>query len=88
LDVPGADLGLTADEIVGYIQEGRRPAGRYSAAEAGERDSARVYAVQEDLEVAYREMAQDEEREAKALDESEATIGDDVESSPDSQAGR
>ena len=29
-----------------------------------------------DLEAAYREMAQDEERESEALDWAEATIGD------------
>ena len=50
LDVEGIDLEITADEIVGFIREGRR--------------------------TSYAEMAQDEEREAEALEWSEATIGD------------
>lgn len=36
----------------------------------------RPYVVGKDLEVAYRDMAQDEAREAEALDWSEATAGD------------
>jgi hypothetical protein len=36
----------------------------------------RPYVVEQDLDAAYREMAQDEEREAKALEWAEATIGD------------
>ena len=76
LDVPGVDLGLTADEIVWYVQEGRRPAEEYGTGEPGERDATPVHAVQEDLEAAYREKARDEEREAEALQSSEATLGD------------
>ena len=41
----------------------------------------RPHVIEEDLEIAYREMAQDEEREAEALEWSEATIGD-VDSEP------
>ena len=36
----------------------------------------RPHVISKDLEAAYKEMAQDETREAKALDWSEATIGD------------
>lgn len=36
----------------------------------------RPYVTQQDLEVAYAEMAQDEAREAEALDWIEGTIGD------------
>jgi predicted CopG family antitoxin len=36
----------------------------------------RPHVVSQDLEAAYREMAQDEGREAEALEWSEATIGD------------
>ena len=36
----------------------------------------RPYVVQEDLEAAYRKMAQDEAREAEALEWSEAMLGD------------
>ena len=35
----------------------------------------RPYVVQEDLEAAYQQMAQDEAREAEALQWSEATVG-------------
>ena len=99
LDVPGADLGLTADEIVWYVQEGRRPAEGYDIVEQIDRASEPVYALQEDLEAAYREKAQDEAREAEALDGSEGTLGDvgpipgdgspsDEEKAPGNQAGR
>lgn len=37
---------------------------------------ARPYVVTQDLEAAYRHMAQDEAREAAALEWSEATVGD------------
>lgn len=36
----------------------------------------RPYVVQEDLDAAYRQMAQEEAREAEALQWSEATVGD------------
>ena len=36
----------------------------------------RSYVVSEDLEEAYKQMAQDEERESEALEWAEATIGD------------
>jgi predicted CopG family antitoxin len=36
----------------------------------------RPHVISQDLEAAYREMAQDENREAEALEWSEATIGD------------
>lgn len=36
----------------------------------------RPYVVGKELEAAYRQMAQDESREAEALDWSEATLGD------------
>jgi predicted CopG family antitoxin len=36
----------------------------------------RPYVVQSDLDAAYMEMAQDEEREAEAMEWAEATIGD------------
>jgi hypothetical protein len=36
----------------------------------------RPYVVTKDLEVAYQQMAQDEAREAEALEWAEATVGD------------
>lgn len=36
----------------------------------------RPYVVASDLDAAYREMAEDERREAEALDWAEATLGD------------
>jgi len=36
----------------------------------------RPYVVEEDLEAGYRQMGQDEAREAEALEWSEATVGD------------
>jgi predicted CopG family antitoxin len=39
-------------------------------------DLARPYLLHQDLEAAYREMAQDEEREREALEWSEGLIGD------------
>jgi len=35
----------------------------------------RPYVMQQELEAAYRQMAQDEEREAEALEWAEATVG-------------
>ena len=40
------------------------------------RDYKSKKAVQEDLDAAYRQMAQEEAREAEALQWSEATLGD------------
>ncbi len=39
-------------------------------------DLVRPYVLRQDLEAAYRQMGQDEAREAEALEWSEATIGD------------
>ena len=39
-------------------------------------DLLRPYVVSHDLEAAYRDMAQDDEREAEALEWAEATIND------------
>ena len=39
-------------------------------------DAVRPHVVLRDLEAAYRRMAEDEQREAEALEWSEATIGD------------
>ncbi|MEN8261337.1 MAG: addiction module antitoxin, partial [Pseudomonadota bacterium] len=39
-------------------------------------DLARPFVLQEDMEAAYREMAQDEEREQEAMEWSEGLIGD------------
>jgi len=36
----------------------------------------RPYVIGKDLDLAYREMAQEESREAEALEWSEATVGD------------
>jgi hypothetical protein len=36
----------------------------------------RPHVIPQDLEVAYKQMAQDEERESEALECAEATIGD------------
>jgi predicted CopG family antitoxin len=39
-------------------------------------DLVRPYVLFEDLEAAYQQMAQDEERESEALEWAEATVGD------------
>lgn len=39
-------------------------------------DLIRPHVLHQDLEDAYRQMAEDEKREAEALNRSEATIGD------------
>ena len=39
-------------------------------------DLVRPHVMYHELEAAYREMAQDEEREAEALEWAEATVGD------------
>jgi hypothetical protein len=36
----------------------------------------RPYAIHQELEAAYQQMAEDEEREAEALEWAEATIGE------------
>jgi len=39
-------------------------------------DLVRPYVLFQDLEAAYQQMAQDEERESEALEWAEATVGD------------
>ena len=39
-------------------------------------DLVRPHVINQELEAAYQQMAQDEEREAEALDWAEATVGD------------
>ncbi len=39
-------------------------------------DLVRPYVINRELEAAYKQMAQDEEREAEALEWAEATVGD------------
>jgi len=39
-------------------------------------DLVRPYVIHQELETAYKQMAQDEEREAEALEWAEATVGD------------
>jgi predicted CopG family antitoxin len=39
-------------------------------------DLVRPYVIHSDLEAAYEQMAQEEEREAEALEWAEATVGD------------
>jgi predicted CopG family antitoxin len=39
-------------------------------------DLVRPHVLNQDLEAAYQQMAQDEEREAEALEWAEATVGD------------
>lgn len=39
-------------------------------------DLVRPYVIYQGLEAAYKQMAQDEEREAEALEWAEATVGD------------
>ncbi|RLC90308.1 MAG: addiction module antitoxin [Chloroflexi bacterium] len=66
-------LTLTIDERVYeglYAVIGRRRISRFIE------DLVRPYVLYQELEAAYRQMAQDEEREAEALEWAEATIGD------------
>ncbi|MBU0513092.1 MAG: addiction module antitoxin [Chloroflexi bacterium] len=66
-------LTLTIDEQVYeglYTVIGRRRISRFIE------DLVRPYVIYPDLEAAYMLMAQDEEREAEALEWAEATIGD------------
>ena len=58
---------------MGFVQEGRR-ALEWAGPAGQERTYA--YAVNEARETAYREMVQDEEREAEASEWSESTLGD------------
>jgi hypothetical protein len=73
LDVEGVDLGLTANEIVGFVQEGRR-ALEWAGPAGQERTYA--YAVNEAQDAAYREMVPDEERKADASEGPENTLED------------
>jgi predicted CopG family antitoxin len=66
-------LTITIDEKVYeglYAVVGRRRISRFIE------DLVRPHVVYRDLEAAYRQMAQDEEREAEALEWAEATVGD------------
>jgi hypothetical protein len=66
-------LTITLDERVYdglHIVVGRRRISRFIES------LVRPYVVGQDLEVAYRQMAQDEAREAEALEWAEATAGD------------
>ena len=66
-------LTITLDERVYqglHTVVGRRRISRFIE------DLVRPYVVHEDLDAAYREMAQDEAREAEALEWAEATVGD------------
>jgi len=66
-------LTITIDEKVYealYRVIGRRRISRFIE------DLVRPYVISQDLEAAYRQMAQDEERESEALEWAEATIGD------------
>jgi len=66
-------LTITIDEKVYeglYAVIGRRRISRFIE------DLVRPYVLHRELETAYQQMAQDEEREAEALAWAEATIGD------------
>ena len=66
-------LTITVDEKVYeglYAVVGRRRISRFIE------DLVRPHVLFPDLEAAYREMAQDEERETEALEWAEAMIGD------------
>jgi len=66
-------LTITIDEQVYeglYAVIGRRRSSRFIE------DLVRPYVLYQELEAAYRQMAQDEEREAEALEWAEATVGD------------
>ncbi|MBC8457292.1 MAG: addiction module antitoxin [Deltaproteobacteria bacterium] len=66
-------LTITIDEKVYeglYAVIGRRRISRFIE------DLVRPYVIPQDLEKAYKEMAQDGKREAEALEWAEATIGD------------
>ena len=66
-------LTITIDEQVYeglHVVIGRRRISRFIE------DLVRPYVVYQELEAAYKQMAQDEEREAEALEWAEATVGD------------
>lgn len=66
-------LTITVDEKVYaglHAVVGRRRISRFIE------DLVRPHVVAQDLEAAYQQMAQDEEREAEALEWAEATVGD------------
>ncbi len=66
-------LTITIDQQVYeglYAVIGRRRISRFIE------DLVRPYVLHQELETAYKQMAQDEEREAEALEWAEATIGD------------
>ena len=66
-------LTITIDEIVYeglHKVIGRRHISRFIE------DLVRPHVLNQDLEAAYQQMAQDEEREAEALEWAEATVGD------------
>ena len=66
-------LTITIDEQVYeglYAVVGRRRISRFIE------DLVRPYVLYQELEPAYRQMAQDEKREAEALEWAEATVGD------------
>lgn len=66
-------LTITIDEKVYeglYMVIGRRRISRFIE------DLVRPHVISQDLEVAYKQMAQDEKRESEALEWAEATIGD------------
>jgi predicted CopG family antitoxin len=66
-------LTITIDEQVYeglYAVIGRRRISRFIE------DLVRPYVLYHELEAAYQQMAQDEEREAEALEWAEATVGD------------
>ena len=66
-------LTITIDQSVYeglYRVVGRRRISRFIE------DLVRPHVLDEELEAAYKQMAQDEEREAEALAWAEATIGD------------
>jgi predicted CopG family antitoxin len=66
-------LTITIDEQVYeglYAVVGRRRISRFIE------DLVRPYVLYQELEPAYRQMAQDEKREAEALEWAEGTVGD------------
>ena len=66
-------LTITLDETV--YSALHRVVGRGSISRFIE-DLVRPHVIDQDLEAAYREMAQDKDRESEAFDWAEATIGD------------
>jgi len=66
-------LTITIDEQVYeglYAVIGRRRISRFIE------DLVRPHVIHQELEAVYKQMAQDEEREAEALEWAEATVGD------------